>query len=296
MNKATEHRCHYDRLPEPYATPLWQQLHNEFGSVDIFRRLFEQSKEASADLGRWASDMYWSFALRDEELAKGQSRLEKQHSHVDDQRSVAMLDAQIAQLQRACEIIKGHSFGMPMINKADLSSKVIALEDILREHYAADIGCRCIVFVNKRSTARLLDLVFKAIGPKYLRTAMLTGHNARAGDVKVSLNRQVLTLQQFRSGEANCLFATSVAEEGLDIPECNLVIRFDLYKTMIEYIQSKGRARHKNSKFIDMIERDNLRHREKMNDGLIVWMPIASYVAMTLISNLMRNCQDEFST
>lgn len=61
--------------------------------------------------------------------------------------------------------------------------------------------------------------------------------------------------------------ATSIAEEGLDIPDCNLIIRsailsniaetrelklsdnrFDLYDTLIQYIQSRGRARHTNSR------------------------------------------------
>lgn len=47
---------------------------------------------------------------------------------------------------------------------------------------------------------------------------------------------------------ANCFqFATSVAEEGLDIPDCNLVVRFDLYHTLIQYVQSRGRARHSDS-------------------------------------------------
>jgi endoribonuclease Dicer len=34
-------------------------------------------------------------------------------------------------------------------------------------------------------------------------------------------------LQCFRTGEYNLLFATSVAEEGLDIQPCRVVIRFD---------------------------------------------------------------------
>ncbi len=53
-----------------------------------------------------------------------------------------------------------------------------------------------------------------------------------------------------------------MAEEGLDIPDCNLIIRFDLYRTMIQYIQSRGRARHENSTYIHMVEENN---QEQMN-------------------------------
>jgi endoribonuclease Dicer len=76
----------------------------------------------------------------------------------------------------------------------------------------------------------------------------------------VSFRQQVLTMMNFRKGILNCLLATSVAEEGLDIPDCNLVIRFDLYTTLIQYIQSRGRARHANSRYIHMIEDGNQQH------------------------------------
>lgn len=83
-----------------------------------------------------------------------------------------------------------------------------------------------------------------------------------AGDMNVSFREQVLTMMNFRKGIINCLFATSVAEEGLDIPDCNLVIRFDLYTTLIQYIQSRGRARHANSRYIHMCEDGNQEHHQ----------------------------------
>ncbi|XP_031496994.1 serine/threonine-protein kinase prp4-like isoform X15 [Nymphaea colorata] len=42
--------------------------------------------------------------------------------------------------------------------------------------------------------------------------------------------------------KVNLLFAINVAEEGLDIQTCCLIICFDLPSTVASYIQSKGRA------------------------------------------------------
>lgn len=55
--------------------------------------------------------------------------------------------------------------------------------------------------------------------------------------------------------QVTLLVATSVAEEGLDIRQCNVVIRFDLAKTVLAYIQSRGRARKPGSDYVLMLER-----------------------------------------
>ena len=46
--------------------------------------------------------------------------------------------------------------------------------------------------------------------------------------------------QRFEEDNLNILVATSVAEEGLDIQACNMVIRYMYIKDMIAKIQSRG--------------------------------------------------------
>lgn len=48
----------------------------------------------------------------------------------------------------------------------------------------------------------------------------------------------------------NVLIATNIVEEGIDVPNCGLVIMFDEVKTYRSYVQSKGRARLSTSKYI----------------------------------------------
>mgnify|MGYP002621941972 CR=1 FL=1 len=91
--------------------------------------------------------------------------------------------------------------------------------------------------------------------------------DAHWDNTKVSFRNQVRTIIKFRKGVLNCIFATSVAEEGLDIPDCNVIIRYDLNETLIQYIQSRGRARRHGSIYIHMVERGNPRHRRRLHEN-----------------------------
>lgn len=52
-------------------------------------------------------------------------------------------------------------------------------------------------------------------------------------------------------------------EEGVDIPKCNLVVRFDLPTEYRSYVQSKGRARAPISNYVMLADTDKIKSFEE---------------------------------
>ncbi|RAL41994.1 hypothetical protein DM860_018227 [Cuscuta australis] len=138
-----------------------------------------------------------------------------------------------------------------------VTPKVQSLIKVLLNYQHTD-DFRAIIFVERVVAALVLPKVFAELPSlSFVKSASLIGHN-NSQDMRTSQMHE--TIAKFRDGRVNLLVATSVAEEGLDIPQCNVVIRFDLAKTVLAYIQSRGRARKKCSDYILMVERGNLSH------------------------------------
>lgn len=58
----------------------------------------------------------------------------------------------------------------------------------------------------------------------------------------------------FVVGLEQILVTTDACSEGIDVPECNLVVSMDKIKTSRSLIHTRGRARSKGGKFVIMVE------------------------------------------
>lgn len=62
---------------------------------------------------------------------------------------------------------------------------------------------------------------------------------------------------RFKAGLSNCIVATDVVDEGIDVPNCTLIIRYDMPMDFRGYVQSKGRARHSSSQYMVLMQKDD---------------------------------------
>ena len=98
-----------------------------------------------------------------------------------------------------------------------------------------------------------------------MRVAVVVGHGAGSGEGEgMNLRKQDKVLQGIKSHRYNIVVATSVAEEGVDIPECQLVVSLNPPTTVKALVQMRGRARKKDSYFVVLCS--SLREKEKLED------------------------------
>lgn len=73
-------------------------------------------------------------------------------------------------------------------------------------------------------------------------------------------------LDRENSFNCNLLIATDVAQEGLDMPKCNFVIRYNFVSNEIGSVQSKGRARAPNSECYLIVERNSVNEKREFQN------------------------------
>lgn len=153
--------------------------------------------------------------------------------------------------------------------------KLEVLKEILQKQFKGPKSPRGIIFTRTRQSAHSLLLWLQqqpSLQTVDIRAQLLigAGNSSQSTPMTQMTQRdQQEVIQKFRTGALNLLVATSVAEEGLDIPQCNVVVRYGLLTNEISMVQARGRARASQSvySFVAAQGSRELR-REQTNEAL----------------------------
>lgn len=111
--------------------------------------------------------------------------------------------------------------------------------NLVREQLHSHPDSRIIIFATYRDTVQILvDFLTK----NGIACERFVGQAAKDSEKGLSQKKQIEALTRFRNGEFKVLIATSVGEEGLDVPSTDLVIFYEAVPSEIRSIQRKGRT------------------------------------------------------
>ena len=110
---------------------------------------------------------------------------------------------------------------------------------LVQEQMEASPDSRIIIFATYRDTVQLL---VDHLAKHGIVSERFVGQATKDAEKGLSQKKQIAALTRFREGEFKVLVATSVGEEGLDVPSTDLVIFYEAVPSEIRSIQRRGRT------------------------------------------------------
>ncbi|NXC63439.1 DDX58 helicase, partial [Aleadryas rufinucha] len=155
-------------------------------------------------------------------------------------------------------------------DESNENPKLEELACILDEAYRYNPQTRAILFAKTRALVAALKKWIEAnpllshIKPDVLMVVFFL--TQFLGTVGMTLPMQKGVLDAFRNDkDIRLLIATSVADEGIDITECNLVVLYEYFGNVTKMIQVRGRGRARDSKCILVTSKTEVVENEKQN-------------------------------
>jgi ERCC4-related helicase len=123
---------------------------------------------------------------------------------------------------------------------------------------------RAIVFCNYR---QIVATIAKVLQSANINCSAFVGQ-ARSGQCRgQSRQEQQRVMEQFRAGKISVLVATSVGEEGIDVGEVDLIVCYDIQKSVTRMVQRMGRTgRKRDGKIVFLVNMDS-RNARALDEG-----------------------------
>jgi Fanconi anemia group M protein len=123
-----------------------------------------------------------------------------------------------------------------------LHPKIEKLFSIITEEIEEFHNNKIIIFTQYREMAELMKVKLKERFGTRLSVEKFIGQSTKINDIGFSQYQQGEIIKQFKAGAIDILVATSVAEEGLDIPNVDAIIFYEPVPSEIRLIQRRGRT------------------------------------------------------
>ena len=138
-----------------------------------------------------------------------------------------------------------HNFRKAAEAIGEIHPKVGQVIDMITDRLKHNPNSRILIFTEYRYTVQNLNQLLKNIDG--VKVAPFIGQATSGKQKGMTQKEQLARLEQFRSGEVNVLVATSVGEEGLDVPSADLVLMYEPVPSAIRAIQRRGRTARQSS-------------------------------------------------
>ncbi|XP_047662804.1 probable ATP-dependent RNA helicase DDX58 isoform X1 [Tachysurus fulvidraco] len=153
--------------------------------------------------------------------------------------------------------------------EGEQNPKLQELKYILDEEYRNNDQTRTVLFVRTRALAEALkNWIDETDSLKFLKPGVLIGRGRKSqlAGSGMTLTGQKGVLDSFKSSDqSKILIATSVADEGIDIPQCNLVLMYEYVGNVVKMVQVRGRGRAQGSRCFLISSRQERIQKEKQN-------------------------------
>ena len=123
--------------------------------------------------------------------------------------------------------------------------KLDKVKDIISHQLLTHKHSKIIVFTHFRDTSEMVVEALEKVNG--ITPARFVGQASKGSDKGLNQKQQIELIDRFKDGDINVLVATSVAEEGLDIPATDMVIFFEPVPSEIRTIQRRGRTGRQSS-------------------------------------------------